>query len=236
MGLAASLGAIWRRRALRWLALAAVCNGYVLFANQFWTASFYIRAHHLPISTAALLTALIVGVGGGSGAIFAGVFAANFARRDRRWYGWLPALAMTLAIPTGIAQFFVSSLPLSVALGFVTMMAINVFMPLAPTIHQSIVPAGLRGFTSAMMLVVANIIGTGFGPLVTGLISDLVATRAGDDSLRYAVSASFAFAALAAFAYFRTGQHLKDEMPSGEAPDPQSEIETLGAARVPATR
>jgi MFS family permease len=45
----------------------------------------------------------------------------------------------------------------------------------------------LRGSTTAILQVLSNLIGFGIGPLVGGVLSDLLRPQFGDDSLRYAL-------------------------------------------------
>ena len=58
-----------------------------------------------------------------------------------------------------------------------------------------LVPPSMRAFTNAVVLLVFNLIGLGLGPFVTGVISDVLATRYGllTESLRYAVSTAMLF-------------------------------------------
>jgi MFS family permease len=45
----------------------------------------------------------------------------------------------------------------------------------------------LRGSTTAVLQVLSNLIGFGIGPMVGGVLSDLLKPQFGDDSLRYAL-------------------------------------------------
>ena len=60
---------------------------------------------------------------------------------------------------------------------------------LAPVLAQtqSLVPLRMRGVASAIVLLIINLIGLGLGPLVVGALSDALAPRFGDESLRYAL-------------------------------------------------
>ena len=73
-----------------------VCASYVL---NIWGPPFLIRVHGMTKTEIGLWFGLIVGVAGGLGAIAGGVIADRLARRDRRWYAWLPAYATVGAIP-----------------------------------------------------------------------------------------------------------------------------------------
>lgn len=57
-------------------------------------------------------------------------------------------------------------------------------MYLGPAIAVAhlLVPASMRALTSAILFLVLNLIGLGFGPLVVGIISDLLAPTLGVES------------------------------------------------------
>jgi hypothetical protein len=50
---------------------------------------------------------------------------------------------------------------------------------------QSIAPASMRSFASALTTGTYNLIGMGLGPLAVGLISDALHPRMGADAIRY---------------------------------------------------
>ena len=87
---------------------------------------------------------------------------------------------------------------------------------LAPLVAtaQSLVPASLRAFTSAILVLVVNIVGLGMGPLITGVISDILVSHYGygRDSLRYAIAASAVGALWAAVHFLRAAHYVRQEL------------------------
>ena len=61
---------------------------------------------------------------------------------------------------------------------------------LAPCLaaNHFLVGIRLRAMASAILLFVLNLIGLGFGPMLTGLISDFSTPEFGNNGLRYALS------------------------------------------------
>jgi MFS family permease len=157
---------------------------------------------------------LLSGLGGGLGVYFGGLLADRLGRRDARWYMWVPALAALVAVPLMMLQYFTDSPALSLLAGFVPAALLSSFMaPLVAT-GQSLVPANLRAFTSAVLVLVISIVGLGLGPLVTGMLSDHLVSAYGltHDSLRYAIAAS-AIPALWGAAHFgRAASFLREEL------------------------
>jgi hypothetical protein len=77
-----------------------------------------------------------------------------------------------------------------------------------------LVPASMRAFTSAVLLLTFNLFGLGLGPFVTGLISDWLVRDFGmaENSLRFAISAAVMFSLLAGWLFWRASRYLPREM------------------------
>ena len=71
----------------------------------------------------------------------------------------------------------------SALVGFVTSLPIG---PLTAAI-QAQAPPRARATAGGIMLILSSVIGMGAGPLVVGVLSDLLAARAGQESLRYSL-------------------------------------------------
>lgn len=84
-------------------------------------------------------------------------------------------------------------------------------MYLGPAIAVAhlLVPASMRALTSAILFLVLNLIGLGFGPLVVGIISDLLAPTFGVESLRWAMSSILVVSMFAAILFFAASRKLQ---------------------------
>jgi MFS family permease len=212
--LRAALNMLWSLRAFRHATLAGALLDFTLYATLNWNAPFYNRSFGLTAAELGPQLALLSGLGSGLGVYFGGLIADRLARRDKRWYMWVPAFAAIGAVPFMCAQYFAPSWHGSLLLGYVPAILLSSFLaPLVAT-AQSLVPATLRAFTSAVLVLVVNIIGLGLGPLVTGLLSDLLTTRYGMglDGLRYALIASAIPALWSAVHFARAAHFLRAEL------------------------
>ena len=70
---------------------------------------------------------------------------------------------------------------------------------------------------SAMIYFVLNIIGLGLGPLTVGVLSDMLAPTAGDESLRWALFIIAQVAFVGAGFYLLAARHLRAEMAQSAA-------------------
>jgi predicted MFS family arabinose efflux permease len=188
-----ALGALASLRSFRLLVLGATLQTFAYMSFLNWCPPFLSRVHHLPLSEVALWSALIIGLGGGSGAFAGGVIVDLLARRDVRWYGWAPAISILLSVPFAVTQLLTPSVEASISLGFLTAFLAGSYVAPVNVTAQSMVSPAVRGLTSAILLLVPTIFGLGLGPFLTGLASDTLAARygLGDQALRYAITLAF---------------------------------------------
>lgn len=159
-------------------------KGFVAYAHVPFTAAFFFRIHGealnglaapLGLQAAGLLGitfGLITGLGGAIGTWGGGVLADRLGRSDQRAFGAIPALSTLAALPFMIAAYLASSPVLALVL-LIPPAVLNAtwFGPVHVT-GQSVVPATMRANSSAILLIVLNVIGLGLGPLLVGLLSD----------------------------------------------------------------
>jgi hypothetical protein len=102
-------------------------------------------------------------------------------------YGILPGVALAAAVPFFIG--FVQAPNWPVALAFLAVPTFLNYFYLTPavTLVQNAVPARRRTLAGAMLLLIMNLIGLGFGPTWVGAISDWVHPAHPSNSLQLAL-------------------------------------------------
>jgi hypothetical protein len=70
----------------------------------------------------------------------------------------------------------------------------------------------MRATAAAVLLFVINIVGLAIGPAATGALSDLLAPRFGDDSLRYSLLVISMALLWSAFHFWRAGRTLEADV------------------------
>jgi MFS family permease len=183
-----------------YLALATGLHVFCIYGLLNWAPSFLARLHGMKSSEIGISLGLIFGFGGGAGTFFGGYLTDYFGKKDKRMYLKIPAYAILLSILFAAGALFIQNTGLSVTcLGCCALLQ-SMYLGPSIAVAHSLVPAPLRALTSAVLFLVMNLIGLGFGPLVVGFISDLLAPALGTESLRWAMSivlvVSFASAAL----------------------------------------
>ena len=130
---------------------------------------------------------LILGIAGGFGFFSGGYIADRFGRVRQRNALWF--IATTQVVTAGLyALVFLAPTATWCLVAFIVPAAVSNFY-LAPVLAQTqgLVDLRMRGVASAIMLLILNLIGLGVGPLAVGWLSDVLSTRFGEDSLRWAL-------------------------------------------------
>jgi len=187
---------LWSRHSFRYMVAAATMNAF--FTNNLigWMPSFLMRSHEMSISEAGLWLALILGVVGGIGALLGGYMADRLGGKDKRWYVFVPALAMIIAFPFTLMTFLVQDQSLALIAFCVPVLVSGMYAGPVIAMTHAMVTSRSRAMSSAVFFFIQNSIGLGLGPLLVGILSDQLAPGYGQESLRYALIAALTFATL----------------------------------------
>jgi MFS family permease len=168
-------------------AIGAGLNAFSSYGIGNFTPSFLIRSHGFSSLEVGTSLALITGIGGALGTYMGGVLADRFGANDKRWYLWIAAIPGALSVPLMFTAVFIGDPQW--ALGFLFFATMLGAFYLGPTIaiSHTMVSPSMRAMASAILFFILNLIGLGLGPLVVGMLSDLLAPTYGSESLRYAL-------------------------------------------------
>lgn len=203
---------LWRSKSFRYLALGTGMAAYSAYAKTSWIPSFLARVHGMKSDEIGYWLSMLIGIGSGLGYFFGGYLADKMGKADKRWYLWLPAAALLIAIPFSLTVYFVPNT--MVALLFIAIPAFLVSIYLAPCIAltHGLVGLRMRAMASAILFFVLNIVGLGCGPLITGMVSDYLKPAMGTDSLRWALSSALIANILAAFCFFMAAKNIREDL------------------------
>ncbi|MFA7268034.1 MAG: MFS transporter [Sterolibacterium sp.] len=203
---------LWSNRTSRHMVLAAGFWSMTAYGLMTWLPSFLIRCHGLSTGTVGTWLALIMGIGGGIGTFFGGPLADRLGRIDKRWYLWISCASAALSIPFLLAAFTAGSSTLALVCLILPCSTLMLYMACVITVAHGLVENHMRAISSAVILLVNNVIGVGLGPLLIGVVSDLFAPTAGVDSLRYALMIITTAASLLAILHFvLAARHIRRE-------------------------
>lgn len=216
-----SLGEVTRfmlpLRSFRHMSLAAALHAFYGYGAAFFLPVFLIRVHHFHEGELGGYLALIALFGGGLGTYLGGFLADRLARRDQRFYMWVPGCATAVGLPFAAGLYLWPGA--YGALAFAVPSALFGTMYLGPTfaMAQGLARPHMRALVSAILLFVINLIGLGLGPQVVGLVSDALAPRLGVESVRYALLwVVLAGAAWSTLHYTLAARTLRQDLEAGQ--------------------
>ena len=210
--LAEAFRSLWRVRSLRHIALGAALNSFVGYGAVAWVPTFLIRSFGMTTGDVGTALALIIGIVGGLGTFLGGYFADRLAHRDVRWNMWLVAACVGGGTPFTFGVYLAPDAFWALAAFLVPAAVGALYLGPSLAMVQGLVSLRMRTVASALLLFVINIIGLGLGPQMVGVVSDLLAPRFGDESLRYALLVVGLVNLWSAVHFFRASRTLRQDL------------------------
>lgn len=206
---------LWADLVFRRVSLALGFATFVGLGFGTWSPAFLMRVHGMSTSEVGFFLGSVAPFGM-IGAIGAGWLGDRLARRDMRWYAWLPAISLMVALPFQAIMVLSDDRSLVMSAWIPSSLIGGMFAPLSYAIVQNSAPPHMRASASAIMLLFLNLIGLGCGPQAVGILSDLLQGSMGDLSLRYALLLAKVMTVIAALLYWAAARAI----PPGPAPEP----------------
>lgn len=202
---------LWHTRSFRALCAAAAAEAFVGYGLLLWLPTYLIRSFGLTASETGFRLGLMVGLAGLVGALGVGYMTDRLGKRNRRFYCWMPAIVSAIALVSNIAVYSSTSITVTFTLLIIPLIALPANGGPIYAAVQSVVPPRMRATAAAILLLVLNLIGLGFGPAFIGLMSDVLGPRFGTDSLRIAMLITSGFYVVAAaMAYLASRYFVQD--------------------------
>jgi MFS family permease len=219
------LGKLAALPSFRHLSLAAGLHALVGYGLNNYYSAFLMRSHGMSLTETSAALAVVTLTGGLAGTYLGGKLSDTLANRrggDPRYQMWVPAIALLVNVPVWLLalllpwQFAVVAMMIpAIALGA------TYLGPSIAATHQ-LLGVNERAVGGALLMFVINIIGIGLGPMLSGLISDLLrehfvaggmaveAARA--DGLKYALCIMSVANLWSAWHYFRAARTLREDI------------------------
>lgn len=201
------------RRSFIHMAMAAGLSTFVGYSVIGFLPSFMVRSFHMEIAELGRWLGLILGISGGAGFFFGGYFADHLGRGSHRKA--FNFIAMTILVSAAILALTFLAQNSTTALLLFILPAATMNVYLAPVLAQaqSLVALRMRATTSALVLLIINVIGLAFGPLITGMLSDALEPKFGEESMRYALlTVTLVILPWAVWHYYRAGKWIDNDL------------------------
>jgi predicted MFS family arabinose efflux permease len=211
-GLMQTLRLLWSRKCFRHMVMGVGLYAFGASAKVAFAPAFLMRSHGLTAGEAGAALGLVVGISGIAGTLAGGVLADILGKADKRWYLWLPGIALFLAAPSLAISFLAPGTGMS--LGFLVPSYGLGILFIAPTfaIAQALVDPRARAMASAVLMASMFIIGNSFGPTIVGAVSDYLMPTMGRDSLRWALSLTALTNLWGVYHYFRAAHFVRGDL------------------------
>jgi MFS family permease len=206
------------------LALGAASSSVCGYGVAGWLPLFFMRSFGLSLAQTSVYYAGIALIGGILGIWLGGAIADKLAKRGKGAYPLTPAIAFLISAPC-----FILAMNAPWLIGLVIpgggsnaqqlILAFLIFLiptglnlawlgPITAAV-QHIAPASMRSTASAIFLLFNNLLGIAVGFYYFGWMSDLLAPRFGEESLRWAIYTGMGFYLLAAVLLIGASRTLK---------------------------
>ena len=175
--LRAVVGRLGRRSSFLHLAAGASLASFANYGIGAFAAPYFIRTFHMGLAQAGLVLGTIAGAAAAIGTLGGGLVTDKLGVGDKRWYVWTPAIGLIVGAPFVVAGYLAPSWQLAIALLFVApVLQYSYLGPSFGVMHNMVTPR-MRATATALLFLVINFIGLGFGPTLVGLASDMFATH-----------------------------------------------------------
>jgi len=206
------------------LALGAASSSVCGYGVAGWLPLFFMRSFDLTLRQTSWYYSGIALIGGVLGIWLGGAIADRLSKRGKGAYPLTPAIAFLISAPC-----FILAMNSPWLIGLVLpgggsntqqlVLAFLIFLlptglnlawlgPITAAV-QHLVPAAMRSTASALFLLINNLLGLAVGFYYFGWMSDLLAPRFGEESLRWAIYTGMGFYLLASVLLVGASRTLK---------------------------
>src|SRR5690606_890602 len=206
------------------LALGAASSSVCGYGVAGWLPLFFMRSFDLTLTQVSWYYSGSALIGGLLGIWLGGAVADRLSRKGKGAYPLTPAIAFLISAP-----LFIAAMNAPWIIGLVLpgggsqsqqlILAFLIFLlptglnlawlgPVTAAV-QHLVPAPMRSTASALFLLINNLLGLAVGFYYFGFMSDLLAPRFGEESLRWAIYTGMGFYLLASVLLIGAARTLK---------------------------
>jgi MFS family permease len=203
---------LWRKHSYRYALIGLVIYFLFIYGTLGFAPSFLVRILHATLAQASVTFGVVAAAGSLIGFLGGGWLADLLSARDVRWLAWLMAIACAIAGPLYALAFAAQELWIFMALVFVGAIVLAGGVPSVFTSIHAVCGNSRRAVAIAIVFFAATLLGGGFGPLVSGALSDTLRQVYGVEGLRHALIAMTALAPVSAFVFYHCGRAMPNDL------------------------
>ncbi len=203
---------LWARPSFRHVVLAVAFHAFVSYGYNGWLPAFFARSYQMSSAEIGSWLAPMIGIFAGLGTFLGGYISDYFAKRDRRWYVWIPGITLAISVPFFILAFMADDKYMTLGLLVVPLFFNYIYLGPTFAVIQGLAEVRMRAMASAILLFVISLIGLGLGPFLVGVLSDFLKPEYGEESLRVALIFVFLFNIWSGIHYYIAGRTLREDL------------------------
>ncbi len=211
------LSVLFKNKPFVLLVLAACAINTTSMGLAMWTPTFLRRVYEFNAAEAGTWYFVLNTLPTAIGALGGAMVVDRMARRDFRWYGWLPGISAMLMVPLGIAfylwpteQTLFGVMPAGFMFSIIQSLLAATWAPVTMSLAQSLAPDSHRATAAASWSMISNFIGLGLGPLLVGDLTTRLTPSLGVDAVSWSLVIMTSTGLVASFFYFRLAASLKN--------------------------
>lgn len=178
---------LWSRRSFRHMAIGVGLYAFGASSLVTFSPAFLMRSHGMSAAEVGSALGLVMGFAGVTGTLAGGVLGDILGKADKRWYLWLPGVSLLIGAPCMAVTWLAPSSLVSLIFMLPAYGLGILFIAPSFAMTQALVGPRARAMASAVLFACMFILGNSIGPTVVGAVSDWLAPRLGDASLRWAL-------------------------------------------------
>jgi MFS family permease len=207
---------LWSLKSFRYLSLAGAMHAFVGYGVGYWLPAFFIRSHGLGTAEIGKWV-FFLGFAGMAGTFLGGYFSDRMAKRDVRWYVWLPGIATLASLPFSLYVYISQDYLVAFMAAIIPTFLGSFYLGPTFALTQGLVGLRMRALASSILLFILNLIGLGLGPQLTGILSDVLNayTDLGNEALRWSLVCVLFVNIIATIFYWMAGRDLAGDLARG---------------------
>ena len=188
---------------------------YALFGygvTTFFLPSYMMRSLHATLEQVSQTWGFSISSANVIGAVVGGRLTDRLIKRDVRWHVWLPAIACVLGGLVYWVALTIQHFWSFLVVEFLAEAILAIGVPAAFAAVHTVCGERRRAMAVAIVYFFFTLCGAGLGPLVVGVLSDLLNTVYGVESLRYSLIAMLLILIPSAAAFYWSGRWMPHEL------------------------
>ena len=199
---------LFSKQSFTYLALAFAVGSLIISGLSQWLPSYFVRTFDLTLSEVGTMYGLAFGFGSFAGMVIGAIVANRLTEKDLRWSMWIACISYCVVLPLYLVVLWWTQLSgVLITIALASIVGGLGYGPAWAAI-QNIAPVRMRATATAVSLFGASLVGGGLGPLLVGIVSDLLYTGDGALSLRYGLLSVVSVTPLAAILFWSSAHYF----------------------------